>query len=92
LLKVLMTQVKLWMGSLKGVGDQRAYLLTPVSSTQSTKPEDRGPEIEPAEKNKKNNVTSKERMYAVLHGLPYDRPAVTPIFMAWRPILQLFVP
>jgi len=28
-------------------------------------------------------VTSKERLYAVLHGQPYDRPALTPIFMAW---------
>lgn len=28
-------------------------------------------------------MTSKERIYAVLHGRPYDRPAVTPIFMAW---------
>src|SRR6056300_507274 len=28
-------------------------------------------------------MTPKERMYAVINGLPYDRPAVTPIFMAW---------
>jgi len=28
-------------------------------------------------------VTSKERIYAILKGRPHDRPAVTPIFMAW---------
>jgi uroporphyrinogen decarboxylase len=28
-------------------------------------------------------MTSKERIYAILNGAPYDRPAVTPIFMAW---------
>jgi len=28
-------------------------------------------------------VTSKERIYTILNGEPYDRPAVTPIFMAW---------
>jgi len=28
-------------------------------------------------------MTSKERMYAILGGASYDRPAVTPIFMAW---------
>ena len=28
-------------------------------------------------------MTSKERIYAILNGNPYDRPAVTPIFMAW---------
>jgi MtaA/CmuA family methyltransferase len=28
-------------------------------------------------------VTSKERIYAVIHGRPCDRPAVTPIFMSW---------
>ena len=28
-------------------------------------------------------MTSKERIYAILNGEPYDRPAVTPIFMAW---------
>ena len=28
-------------------------------------------------------MTSKERIYAILRGNSYDRPAVTPIFMAW---------
>ncbi|MBA7713534.1 Uroporphyrinogen decarboxylase [subsurface metagenome] len=28
-------------------------------------------------------MTSKERIYAILKGGSYDRPAVTPIFMAW---------
>lgn len=28
-------------------------------------------------------MTSKERIYAILNGQPFDRPAVTPIFMAW---------
>ena len=28
-------------------------------------------------------MTPKERIYAILSGAPYDRPAVTPIFMAW---------
>jgi uroporphyrinogen-III decarboxylase len=28
-------------------------------------------------------MTSKERIYAILNGASYDRPAVTPIFMAW---------
>lgn len=28
-------------------------------------------------------MTSKERIYAILKGDSYDRPAVTPIFMAW---------
>ena len=28
-------------------------------------------------------MTPKERIYAILKGNPYDRPAVTPIFMAW---------
>jgi len=28
-------------------------------------------------------MTSKERIYAIVNGQPYDRPAVTPIFMAW---------
>ncbi|MCK4959652.1 MAG: uroporphyrinogen decarboxylase family protein [Planctomycetes bacterium] len=28
-------------------------------------------------------MTPKERIYATLQGKPYDRPAVTPIFMAW---------
>jgi len=28
-------------------------------------------------------MTSKERIYAILKGNSYDRPAVTPIFMAW---------
>ena len=28
-------------------------------------------------------MTSKERIYTILNGEPYDRPAVTPIFMAW---------
>jgi len=28
-------------------------------------------------------MTPKERIYAILSGDPYDRPAVTPIFMAW---------
>ncbi len=28
-------------------------------------------------------MTSKERIYAILNGTSYDRPAVTPIFMAW---------
>ncbi|MHC4637562.1 MAG: uroporphyrinogen decarboxylase family protein [Planctomycetota bacterium] len=28
-------------------------------------------------------MTSKERIYAILRGDSYDRPAVTPIFMAW---------
>ena len=28
-------------------------------------------------------MTPKERVYAVINGLSYDRPAVTPIFMAW---------
>ncbi len=28
-------------------------------------------------------MTSKERIYAILKGASYDRPAVTPIFMAW---------
>ncbi len=28
-------------------------------------------------------MTSKERIYAILNGALYDRPAVTPIFMAW---------
>ncbi len=28
-------------------------------------------------------MTPKERIYAILSGGPYDRPAVTPIFMAW---------
>jgi uroporphyrinogen decarboxylase len=28
-------------------------------------------------------VTPKERIYAILNGDSYDRPAVTPIFMAW---------
>ncbi|UCC23096.1 MAG: uroporphyrinogen decarboxylase family protein [Planctomycetota bacterium] len=28
-------------------------------------------------------MTPKERIYAILNGDPYDRPAVTPIFMAW---------
>lgn len=28
-------------------------------------------------------MISKERIYAIVHGQPYDRPAVTPIFMAW---------
>jgi len=28
-------------------------------------------------------MTSKERIYAVIHGQPCDRPAVTPIFMSW---------
>ncbi len=28
-------------------------------------------------------MTSKERLYAVIAGRPCDRPAVTPIFMAW---------
>jgi uroporphyrinogen decarboxylase len=28
-------------------------------------------------------MTSKERIYAILSGGSYDRPAVTPIFMAW---------
>ncbi len=30
-----------------------------------------------------SEMTSKERMYAVLEGLPVDRVPVTPIFMAW---------
>ena len=28
-------------------------------------------------------MTPKERIYAILQGNSYDRPAVTPIFMAW---------
>lgn len=28
-------------------------------------------------------MTSKERIYAVIHGRPHDRPAVAPIFMSW---------
>ena len=28
-------------------------------------------------------MTPKERIYAILKGASYDRPAVTPIFMAW---------
>jgi len=28
-------------------------------------------------------MTPKERIYAILKGDSYDRPAVTPIFMAW---------
>ncbi|MHC4060911.1 MAG: uroporphyrinogen decarboxylase family protein [Planctomycetota bacterium] len=28
-------------------------------------------------------MTAKERIYAIINGDPYDRPAVTPIFMAW---------
>ncbi len=28
-------------------------------------------------------MTSKERIYAILNSKPFDRPAVTPIFMAW---------
>ncbi|HUW20163.1 MAG TPA: uroporphyrinogen decarboxylase family protein [Sedimentisphaerales bacterium] len=28
-------------------------------------------------------MTPKERIYAIIKGDPYDRPAVTPIFMAW---------
>ncbi len=28
-------------------------------------------------------MTPKERIYATIKGKPYDRPAVTPIFMAW---------
>jgi uroporphyrinogen-III decarboxylase len=28
-------------------------------------------------------VTAKERIYAIIKGDPHDRPAVTPIFMAW---------
>ncbi len=28
-------------------------------------------------------MTPKERLYAILRGEPHDRPAVTPIFMAW---------
>lgn len=28
-------------------------------------------------------MLAKERLYAILTGRPYDRPAVTPIFMAW---------
>ncbi len=28
-------------------------------------------------------MNSKERIFAILQGRPYDRPAVTPIFMAW---------
>jgi MtaA/CmuA family methyltransferase len=28
-------------------------------------------------------MTAKERIYAILKGEPHDRPAVTPIFMAW---------
>lgn len=28
-------------------------------------------------------MTSKERIYAIIHGQPCDRPAVTPIFMSW---------
>ncbi|MHC4500890.1 MAG: uroporphyrinogen decarboxylase family protein [Planctomycetota bacterium] len=28
-------------------------------------------------------MTSKERIYAIINGDSYDRPAVTPIFMAW---------
>jgi uroporphyrinogen decarboxylase len=28
-------------------------------------------------------VTAKERIYAIINGDSYDRPAVTPIFMAW---------
>ncbi len=28
-------------------------------------------------------MTPKERIYAILNGEPYDRPAVTPILMAW---------
>jgi MtaA/CmuA family methyltransferase len=28
-------------------------------------------------------MTSRERIYAILNGRPYDRPAVTPIFMSW---------
>ncbi|UCF43885.1 MAG: uroporphyrinogen decarboxylase family protein [Planctomycetota bacterium] len=28
-------------------------------------------------------MTSKERIYAILNGGSYDRPAVTPVFMAW---------
>ena len=28
-------------------------------------------------------MTSKERIYAILNGESYDRPAVTPIFMSW---------
>ncbi len=28
-------------------------------------------------------MNAKERVYAILGGKPYDRPAVTPIFMAW---------
>jgi len=28
-------------------------------------------------------MTPKERIYAILNGTSYDRPAVTPIFMAW---------
>lgn len=28
-------------------------------------------------------MTPKERVYAILEGGPYDRPAVTPIFMCW---------
>ncbi len=28
-------------------------------------------------------MTPKERIYAILKGVSYDRPAVTPIFMAW---------
>ena len=32
---------------------------------------------------KSDLMTSKERIYAIINGEPYDRPAVTPIFMAW---------
>ena len=28
-------------------------------------------------------MTPKERIYAIINGQPHDRPAVTPIFMAW---------
>ncbi|GAI11588.1 unnamed protein product, partial [marine sediment metagenome] len=28
-------------------------------------------------------MTPKERIYTIINGNSYDRPAVTPIFMAW---------
>ena len=28
-------------------------------------------------------MTSKERIYAIINSKPFDRPAVTPIFMSW---------
>ena len=31
----------------------------------------------------KSEMSSRERVYAILSGQPYDRTAVTPIFMAW---------